>query len=243
MSSHPTGLERQLRALGAELDWPAAPDVTAAALERIRADRAPRRANAWRPAVAVALALVVAAAALLAASPGTRADLLRRLGIGAVRVEYVRELPPTSTRLDLGTAVRLEEAALTGLPIPRVPGLGAALSVHVSREAAGGIVTLRFRDDGGRPLLLSVFRGDAIAFAKKLVRGDTPARFVDVRGASGYWIGAPHAVMFIDAKGVGREQRPRLSASTLAWVRGPITYRLETSLSEREALRLARSIR
>jgi hypothetical protein len=55
-----------------------------------------------------------------------------------------------------------------------------------------------------------------------------------VNGAIGVFIaGEPHVVI----------PPNRLAGNTLLWVRGDTTYRLETALGRRAALRLARSVR
>ena len=269
-----TDLERRLTALGEELAWPATPDLVPEVLARVAAGRAPvggaegaapragqrpRLRDRLRlparplPALAAILAaLVVAGAALLAASPGVRADLRKLLGLGAVRVEVVRELPPlrAGSHVDLGTRVTAAEARLnTGRTPPAIGALGAPDALYLGAEPRATL-TAAYRPRPGLPeafdgiaALLSTFRGDPFAFVQKLVASDTPVREVRVAGAPGLWIPGPHGVIVGDGGHAPTELRPRLATSTLLWLRGGVTYRLEADLPLARALRLAASVR
>jgi hypothetical protein len=222
----------------------------------VRAGR--RRAGLGRrlrlaPALAGLLVVLVAVGVLLAASDDVRARLREWLGIGAVRIERVERLPDLAPARHLGLGRRMTAAEArrrTGLPVPRVGALGPPDAVYASAEIAGGAVSLVHLARPGLPeatagvgALLSVFRGDGLAFVDKLVRGDTPIDRIRVTGARGYWVGEDHVVLFADRDGVVAEQPARLAASTLLWVRGGVTYRLETALGKAAALRLARTVR
>jgi hypothetical protein len=255
-------LERRLVALRDEVAWPPTPDLAGAVRTRLAAREpalAPVRRRLPRPApaVAVALLIVLALAALLAASPDVRATLRDWLGLGAARVERVERLPDVAParRLDLGRRTTLAAAArATGLPAVTIRALGPPDAVYVSRRIGGGAVSLVYVARPGLPAstarigaLLGEFRGDPIAFVKKLAVAGTPVRFVDVAGRPGIWIQGRHAVQFLDRSGRAVEQQPRLAGSTLLWTqalpRGDlVTYRLETALPEAAALRLARSV-
>jgi hypothetical protein len=84
--------------------------------------------------------------------------------------------------------------------------------------------------------LLDEIDGDQVPFIQKLVGGGVPIVRVDVDGARGFFIAGRHAVYLPD------ELKPRLAGNTLLWVRGGVTYRLETALGVKAALRLARSV-
>jgi hypothetical protein len=260
-----TDLERRLAALGHELAWPPTPDVATQVRARIaadtrqgetrRAERTPRGARWWsRPLpafAAVAVALVVAAAALLAASPGVRADLRRLLGIGAVKVEIVRELPPlrAGSRVDLGTRITAAEARLdTGRDAPAIGELGPPDAIFLGADPPGTL-TAAYRPRRGLPerfdglaALVSSFQGDPFGFVGKLVGSDTPIRRVRVDGAPGLWVPGAHGVLVADRDHAPTELRPRLASSTLLWLRDGITYRLEADVPLPTALRLARSV-
>ena len=250
-------IEDRLTALRAEIDWPPTPPIEAMVAARVAA--APRRGarrrrfTGWmlQPAVGTAAVIVLVLAAVLAASPDVRADIARFFGIGGVRVEHVRELPRLERGApSLGRATSLAEAELsTGLDVVPPRALGRPDSVFLSREAEDGVVTLAYaarpglpEATGGLGLLLSVFRGDAGIFVKKLIAGRERAEPVDVSGAPGYWIPGPHAVLFTQPSGSVGEQRPRLAANTLIWMPvDGVTHRLEAALPKAAALRIARS--
>ncbi len=253
-------IEDRLAALRADIDWPPTPRIDAAVAARIAAE--PRRGGrrrpfagwALQPAVGtVAVIALLLVAAVLAASPDVRADIARLFGIGGVRVEHVRELPRLERGApSLGKASSLAEAELsTGLEVTPPRALGRPDAVFLSREAEDGVVTLAYRARRGLPaatgglgLLLSVFRGDSGIFVKKILERDRIAEPVDVNGAQGYWIGGPHAVLFVQPSGAERvgEQPPRLAANTLFWMTPDgVTHRLETALPKAAALRIARS--
>ena len=61
----------------------------------------------------------------------------------------------------------------------------------------------------------------------------------------GLWIGGSrgHAVWYRAVDGSFPQERFPLSARTLLWRRGPVSYRLEADVSRAEALRIARSLR
>lgn len=265
MSEH-ARLERALSALRDELDWPPTPDLAAAARARLAVEpaRRPRRrlAPALRlprlaPAMAIALAVLVALGAVLAASPDVRATLGRLLGIGAVRIERVDRLPDVAParELHLGRRTTLADAGRAArLPVATIRALGAPDAVYFSDRVAGGAISLVYVARAGLPAstagtgaLLSELRGDPISFVKKLLTGTTRLDSVDIAGEPGFWIQGRHTVALLDAEGRPVEQRPRLAGNTLVWLHrlpggSPLTYRLETALDKAAALRLARSV-
>jgi hypothetical protein len=232
-------LEQRLRALRDEVEWPATPPLR---LELPARERRP--ALLLRPALTAAVALLLVVLAVVAAVPDVRADVLRWLGIGAVEVRVVSELPPLSDRLDLGTPVTHARAARTRLPIPSSPLLGRP-ALYASRDAPGGILTARWRDPRGSTLLVSVMRGDGLAFTKKVLAEGDPIEYLSIPGriGSAAWIPEPHGVAIIDERGGVIERPPRLSASTLIFNDGPLTWRLETSLPRHRAVAVAASLR
>jgi hypothetical protein len=82
--------------------------------------------------------------------------------------------------------------------------------------------------------LLTVLPGGDEGIVKKVAGSGTDVAFVDVDGAFGVFLSGEQHV-------VGPPNR--LAGSTLIWVRGERTYRLETALDRDGALRLARSVR
>jgi hypothetical protein len=256
-----TELEQRLAGLRDDMAWPPTPDIAGAVAARIAADPAQDRRRMWpalrmpglpllRPAT-VALAagiLAVAIAATLAASPGVRARVADWLGIGAVRVERVDRLPDVGRAGDLGLGVRTTVAdarRATGLPVSAIAALGAPDAVYADRPGAGGAqaasVSVVYLARRGLPAatrgigaLLTVLPGGDEAVVKKVAGSGTDVQFVDVDGAFGVFLsGAQHVV----------GPPNRLAGNTLIWVRGDVTYRLESALGRDAALRLARSVR
>jgi hypothetical protein len=271
MSRRELDLEAALADLGAELRFPATPDLAAAVTARLEQAPAPAPARArprrpwlagWRRLAVAGLAVVLLAVAVLAASPGTREAVARRLGLRGIGVELGGPPPPTVTtkpgaRLDLGLGQRvtLEQARRrAGFPV-LVPGaaLGRPDAVFVDPAVpAGGRVDLVYRARPGLPassftdagLLITEFRGqpDPEFMKKVVVVGVVKA--VTVSGGPGYFFsGDPHFFSYRDASGQFREERTRLAGNTLIWQRGELTLRLEGNLSAAKAVRIAESMR
>jgi hypothetical protein len=258
-----TELERRLVALGEVVVYPPTPDLAA----RVRATLdtgAPQRRRAprlpWglapRHALVAALAfLVVATGVTMAVSPSARSAILRWLGIGGVRVTRVEELPPTRAGADLslGERVTLAQARRrAGFPVVIPGALGSPDEVHFSRDFPRGVVSLVYRPRPGLPrpgpsgvsVLLTEFSGSVGEYVQKMAGPGIRIRRVAVRGEPGLLITGPlHAVIFEDARGDVRQDRPRLASNTLLWERGTVSLRLEADLGPRRLLEIARSVR
>jgi hypothetical protein len=228
----------------------------------------PRRRRAWpagwRRLAVAGLAVVLLAVAVLVASPGTREAVARRLGLRGIGVELGGTPPPTVTtippggRLDLGLGQRvtLEEARRrTGFPVlvPDAAGFERPDAVFVDPSwPGGGRVDLVYRARPGLPaspftdagLLITQFRGQPEpGFFKKVV-GAGIVKEVSVGGQPGYFFsGEPHILSYQDPTGTVREVRSRLAGNTLIWQRGDLTLRLESQVSQAEAIRIAESMR
>jgi hypothetical protein len=246
-------MERELRALRDDVVWPATPDIAAAVQARIVAEPRPARAprRVWLPgrlvpALVVVLVVLLALGTLLAASPGVRATLRDWLGIGSVSVRRVDRLPDLSTarKLDLGRRVSAAQAERhLGHPLVTVRALGAPDAIYAGKAIVPAQVSVVYVARPGLPAgvagvgaLLDEIDGDQVPFIQKLVGGGVPIVRVDVDGADGFFIAGRHAVYLPD------ELKPRLAGNTLLWVRDGVTYRLETALGVKAALRLARSV-
>jgi hypothetical protein len=247
-------LERELLALRDEVAWPATPDLAAAVQARIAREPRPARSRgrAWlprriAPALVVVLIVLLAIGTLLAASPGVRATLRDWLGIGAVSVQRVHRLPdlaPART-LDLGRRVTAAQAERhLGHPLARVRALGEPDAIYAGDAMVPATVSLVYVPRAGLPAstagvgaLLDEIDTDSLPFIHKFVDARAPVVAVDVNGAPGLFIAGKHAVDLPD------EFKPRAAGNTVVWVRHGITYRLESALGQKAALRLARSVR
>lgn len=221
-------LDSELRALAAEIEWPRTP--------ALQPELAPRRQlrRLGRP-LALAVAVVAVALAAAFAVPQSRGAILRFLGLGSVRVEFVHRLPAAQERplaAGLGSPISTAVARdLLGRP-PLQPPLSPAPTLH----ARDRIVSLLFLHDGG-PVLLSELssRGPVL---KKIVLTSTSVRWTRVGNDPAIWIaGDRHVVVFPHAA-------PRLAGDVLVWQHGDLTLRLEgPHLSLRDAQALAEKIR
>jgi hypothetical protein len=207
-------LIRELELLGAEVQWPPtpafAPRAVGAPVARRR--RRPRR----RVALAIAIGALLLAAGALAAT-GV-------IHFGGATIHRVEHLPPVdpAPSLALGTPIRMSEARRT-LPFVLPPRLRAPDAVY-QRDGALNFLYL----DHGRPRAVLTVFSQGPELLQKLVGTGTGIRHVRVDGAPGLYIAGVHVVDFL----YGGD--PRLSQPTLLWVRGGLTYRLES----REALAL-----
>jgi hypothetical protein len=220
-------LDSELRALAAEIDWPETP--------ALRLELPPgRRLTARRRPLALALAVVAVAAAAAFAVPESRGAILRFLGLGSVRVEFVEHVPAAQERplaANLGAPISRGVALdLLGRP-PLEPPLTPSPTLH----GRGAIVSLLFLHQG-EPVLLSELTGQILVL-KKIAVTSTRARWVRVGNDPAIWIsGGRHVVAFPHAP-------PRLAGNVLVWQHGNLTLRLEGAhLTLRGALTLAGTI-
>jgi hypothetical protein len=278
MSHRELDLERALADLAAALEFPPTPDLAAAVTARLgtapaaapappspaaRARRWLAGLAGWRRLAAAGLAVVLLAAAVLVASPGTREAVARRLGLRGIGVELGGPPPPTVTttpggrlELGLGDRVTLEEARRRvdwPVLVPAAAGLGRPDAVYVNQAVpSGGRVDLVYRARPGLPpspftdvgLLVTEFQGQPTPEFLKKVTAMGVVEQVTVGGEPGYWFsGEPHFFTYRDAAGTLREEQTRLAGNTLIWQRGDLTLRLEGELPKEEAIRIAESMR
>ena len=236
-----TELERELRELGAHVEYPPTPDLA----PRVRAHLdEPRRG--WFPlqrALALGFVVLLVTVGALLAVPQTRSAILEWLGIKGVEIERVETLPtvPREARPDLGERVTLEEAERQAAYEVLVPARFEKVFFRTSPP--GGQVSFVWRS-GGRELILSQFQGRAVPFAQKLVGPGTRVEQATVSGMPGVWLaGAPHVFVYEDRAGNFREERRRLAGNVLLWEQGGLTLRLEGARTKDEALAVAASLR
>jgi len=208
-------------------------------------------------AVAVAAALAVFAGSVAATSPRARAAIADFFGIGPIRVHsgpppspvapspaHGLGEPPPGTR----TATLAEAQARAPFRVGIPGALGPPDEVLTAEDRPGFAVALRYGPGPGRPPASSsavAAELDAVAgtvvFAEKFL-SDVAAEPVDV-GDGGWWIPAPHVLVYAGPDGSMRVQQPRLAERTLIWQQGAVTYRLEGAFSKEQALAVARSLR
>jgi hypothetical protein len=226
-------LERELRALGAEVAWPATPDVASAVGARLAQRPAPRRRRAPRRRLVIALAaalLLVPSAAM--AFSGPRHAILEALGLRHVTVER-RPRVPTGHDPRLGDRTTPAAAArVAGGPLLLPAALGAPDRVYV----VGRIVSVLYDDEG---LLLAQAAGGLHAdMLEKIISFDDKIQRVRVAGRPGVWLPADHVYHWTDDTGP-----PVRSRAALIWERGGRVLRLEGPRSLRDALAVAATVR
>jgi hypothetical protein len=240
-------LERELVALAAYA-FPETPDL--AAVVRARIEREPRREPWWRGrrTLVLALAVLVAAVGAAFAVPQARSTILRWLGIGGVRVQFVDQLPtvPTNRTPIIGVPVSLDQArARVGFRVLVPVGqLGPPDAVYVGHFSVDEVTLLYGSPTKIRLLLTEVDGSLSIPVAAKFVIGNRHVRRLTIGGKPALWIeGAPHEFLFIAPNGQVVSAPLRLDKNTLLWQRGRVLLRLEGDLSLAQALRVARSLR
>jgi hypothetical protein len=238
-------LEHALRRLGEQVEFPATPDLAARVRQRL--EEAPsRRLRPSRRALAVALAVVAVAVATAFAVPSARSTILDWLGITGVDIVHVDELPAVAPPADLGLGEQVTLAeARTRVPydvvVPHAKGLGDPYAVYVARHGSSYQVSFLWGTPDRVRLLVSEFRG--FAMAEKMAQPGTDTELVRVHGQPGVWFaGAPHVFLYTDG-GDPEEETMRLVEHALVWQRGSLTLRLEGDVSKEDALEIARSVR
>ena len=250
-------LERELRALGATLEFPPTPDLATSVRRRLAAEAPARGPFSFRRGLVVAFAVLLVTVGAVMAVPQARTAVLEFLGLRGVTIERVPTSPtvteaapelPAVEDLFLGEPVTLVEAGRrVGFPLVPPPAeLGEPDAVYLSAGVSGGQVAFVYldREDEVRLLFTQFRAGLDEGFIYKTVGPETEVDFVSVEGERGWWLeGEPHEFVYIDPE--TSEPRPatlRLATNTLLWQRGEVTLRIEGDVSRAEAVRIAESV-
>jgi len=243
-------------------------DLAAVVRTRLEASaenaRPARPAWGWRPArraLVAAVIILLALAALAGASVLGLPGLRLILGPPPVTVSPPPSLEPSRSpalgapgrTMGLGVAVPLADLdAKAGFAVtwPSDPAIGPPDAAYVD-ASLGGQVSLVWRSrtdlpdtlEPGVGLVLTEFRGAVDdGFFSKAVGSATTVRPVLVHGQRAFWLsGDPHFFFYTGPGGFIHEER-RWIGDALIWARGQLTYRLETSLGQAMALRMAESM-
>jgi len=163
---------------------------------------------------------------------------------------------PSLVERGLGTPTMLMQAQTQvtfPIRVPTAVGYQTPDAVFVATPPPGGRVALVYRvradpstaiPDTDIALLITEFRGglDAGLFTKGVPSAGA-LEAVQVRDASGYWIaGGLRLFLYRDAGGAVVQDMIRTAGNTLLWERDGVVYRIETTLSRDEAVRIAASI-
>lgn len=204
----------------------------------------------WRPAARIAFAMVVAALVVVGvalAIPQSRAALAEFFGLSHVRVELGPALGPSPPVLSPDSFARpaslrsVQEAVEFPLRLPTREGIRLQPdAVYLQGEDRNAPVSIFVYEDEG----FDLYQTGAGFFGKG---GPDPSliRQIEFGGHPALWIDeGGHIASFLDEQGrVTVESRRTVDRATLLWEEGGITYRLETSLSQGEAIRVAESLR
>jgi len=233
----PERFAERIQGLAAGFRYPPTPDIAT----RLRQ---PQRRPVRRPRLAWAIAIVLAIAAGLLTVPAVRAAVVEIVKLGAVRIFLggPTPLPPTGhlSLSELPGETTLEVArASAAIPI-RIPtypvDLGPPDRVFLLR-GFGGTVILVWEDpnypDLARLALFEIPQGPIV---NKLF----PERIesTSVAGRPAIWTIGDH---FIEVIVEGQRKQVLVGGNVLIWSLEEVTYRLETTLSLEEALRIAES--
>ncbi|MFN2593542.1 MAG: hypothetical protein ABR579_01480 [Actinomycetota bacterium] len=251
------GIGTALRGVAASIDFGPEPDLVPKVSAAIATARvAPARPALRRLVPSFALAVIVAVT-LAAGIPGPRHAIARALGIGGIKIEFVKgplATPTPATNLFLGSKTTLTEAQAQvrfQVSVPDADLVGAPSNVYLSAFPPGGRVSLIYEPSDELPeaaetglgMLVTEFGADINPdFVKKLISSGATITGAFVNGAQAYWIEGAHYYMYMDAKGEVRQDTLRLSSNALIWERDGVTLRIEGSFSKARALQIARSM-
>lgn len=249
-------LETLLRGAAAALVYPATPNVVAAVSARLREERPSAGlfemivSFSARPVARFAMAAVAVAAVILGgalAVPRSRDALADFFGLSHVFVDREPSTGPTPPELSpqsFAKPSKIEEVQ-GALDFPlRFPTRNGARLDPSAMYLAGldsnlPIAIFVFEDEG-----YDLYQTRQGFFGKG---GPDPSLIHDISfgGRPAYWIDeGGHIATFLDEQGrLVVESRRTVDRATLLWERDGITYRLETNLSQAEAIQVAESLR
>jgi hypothetical protein len=231
-------LELALTRLGGEVDYPETPDLVGPVRRRLAAGRRP---VAWRRPLVIAMAALLVAVAAAMAVPQARSQILDWLGIGSVTIRYVDDLPKvgkTQDDLALGERVSFADARERASFPVRVPTLEGLQDPDVYLGQLGQVSFLYGSEEDPRLLITQIIGTGAL---EKLLSQATTVERVRVGPAEGAWLEGGEHVLFFPSTG---PESQRLVGNTLLLEREDgVTVRIEADVSEREALRIFRSMR
>lgn len=252
-------LEEALVQAGRDLHYPPTPALSARVSAGLVDGERTRPRLYLRPALLL-LAAVLLACGLLVAFPETRDVIAQFLGLRTVRIIPITPTPivptanppiPTAvasptrapsaqccrtTLADAGTRSRFRIL----LPAAETPSQVFLQDLPNFGPGAQQVI-LVFGDPGAPRFTL--YEATNFLYGK-IVSGGTVIEETQVKGQRALWLsGAPHLLVYLDASGHTQFESERsVSANTLAWEIGNVTYRLETNLTKEEAIRIAESL-
>jgi hypothetical protein len=246
---HDVSFERRALAhAAAGMAYPVTPDLRARVRASIARDdalsdeRGPSSVRRYAFAAGVVGAVSVAAVLALPASRSAVADFF---GIEGERIERLPTPPPGTTATPLPTATGIEQLA-TPVALEAAAARAGFEPALVRGDAPAAAYVL---DYGGPVVVLQYERYDlwqsrAMGLFEKGLPAEALLREFTIDGDPAAWIsGGHHIVRYIDASGaeVAGSQRT-VARNTLVWSTAASHYRIETDLSQEEAVAIAETL-
>jgi hypothetical protein len=242
MNEPPDRWEEQVRDTARHFPYPPTPNLA------VRFRR-PHRMGFHMPRLRLALALCFVIALLgLLTVPGVRAGLADFLQIGTLRIWRTPPKPtigmPNATSLPLGEKVTLIEAQSEvwyPIRLPTYPdGIGAPDEVYLLNPEEDGIHLVWYASAIHPELRLTQFgAGFWVNKWGPALESQTPSTLVNGRYA--VWVQGPHVWSFLGQDGNRSITVPE-DLNVLIWAERNVTYRLESSLLQEEAVKVAESL-
>lgn len=241
MNEPPNRWEEHVRDTARHFPYPPTPNLAARF-------RHPRRSHFHTPRLRVTFALLLLVFLLgLLTVPGVRAGVVDFLQIGTVRLWYMSPKPTralSDSGLLLGEPITLAEAqAEVWYPIllPIYPdSIGTPDELYLLNPEEDGIHLIWHATDSHPELRLTQF-GDGF-WVNKWGPALEPSPSVQVNGRYGVWAPGPHTWSFRGMDGNRSITVPE-GYNVLIWANRNVTYRLESTLSQAEAVKVAESLK
>lgn len=244
-------LVAELRSVARRLEFPPTPAIAPTVVARISADAAARRARPPFPGIALWSRRRLIAAIALGLLLLGGAAVAARLAIGAVGVEVIPSLaptPPAEAPSAFGRPVPIRQVRrAVGFDVVWPAGFGAPDDAFVIRSGSGlgAVAVLAWHDATGQRIpstpwdvVLIELPGSAEIATKTVL--PTSIDTVRVDGERAFWITGPHD---LGMRGAFGGEVVRVRGNALIWQGAPgVTYRLESMLTEREAVSLAETM-
>ena len=253
--------EKQLTTISKELSYPRTPDIAGPVMRRLRAP-APQPFVSRRLAWSLAVILVFLSSLMLI--PPVRAAVIEFIQIGVVRIFRAEPTPSTpSTQGPLAPVTAT--AAVTSQPlIPILEQLAGERSLEEAQQLVDYPILLpSYPPDLGEPDRIFVQDADGSMTIMVWIDSQQPDQVLlslhlippgswavekmnpavvqetTVNGKRAVWAVGPYPLRFSN----GNLDFVRLiDGHVLIWMEGEITYRLETSLDLKEAIKVAESL-
>lgn len=264
MSDH-LPLESRLRTIANRDDlFPPTPDIAGEMLDLLPDQSIPSsRAAGWRVAAIITLMVLVALATSLAV-PASRTAIADFFGIEGIRIEFGQaddiDTPGTPESIGgtllLGERAPFEEvmrAAPFEVMLPGASPVDVPDETWLNQRSGATVVGMLWRAGDALPeigatgvgmLLLEIESDDDDVIFVKKVAGSGEFDTAIINDLPGYWIEngvlavEPVEGLMLDLLDSGT----RRSGNVLIWSDGTVTYRLETMLPKKDAVRIAESL-